>query len=265
MFVVRDGDADDDVSHPSGRSRRRWWLWAGAALFTLLLVVAGGFYFWATTTPDPAPDAIAALGSDDLVRVIEDDGYTFQPTRPARVGFILYPGGRVDPASYAAPARNIAEAGYLVVVPELALNLAVLDQDAADDVIAAHPDIERWVIGGHSLGGTFAAGYAGEHREIISGLVLWAAYPAGGTDLSTLDAAVTSIFGTRDGLTTIDDIDESRQRLPVNADFVSIEGGNHAQFGDYGPQDGDNTATISREEQQATAVEATLRILRMVE
>jgi hypothetical protein len=29
---------------------------------------------------------------------------------------------------------------------------------------------------------------------------------------------------------------------------VSIEGGNHAQFGWYGPQEGDNPATISREE-----------------
>ena len=115
------------------------------------------------------------------------------------------------------------------------------------------------------MDGLYAADYAGEHREIISGLVLWAAYPAGGTELSTLDAAVASIFGTRDGLTTLDDIDDSRPRLPVDTDFVSIEGGNHAQFGDYGPQDGDNTATISRGAQQATAAEATLRILRMVE
>ena len=63
-----------------------------------------------------------------------------------------------------------------MIVPELTLNLAVLDPDAADDVIAAHPEIARWVIGGHSLGGTFAARYANEHRETVSGLVLWAAY-----------------------------------------------------------------------------------------
>ena len=30
-----------------------------------------------------------------------------------------------------------------------------------------------------------------------------------------------------------------------NTDFVSIDGGNHAQFGDYGPQRGDGEATIS--------------------
>jgi dienelactone hydrolase len=261
MCVVSDVDTDDGRSHPPTSRRRRWWLWAGAAVIVLLAVAAGGFYLWATTTQDPGPRAV----SDEQVRVIEDDGYTFQPTRPTRVGFIFYPGGRVDPASYAAPAREIAEAGFLVIVPELTLNLAVLDADAVDDVIAAHPEIEQWVIGGHSLGGTIAASYAGEHRDTISGLVLWAAYPSNGTDLSTLDAAVASAFGTRDGLTTLDDIDDSRNRLPPDTDFVSIQGGNHAQFGDYGPQAGDNPATVSRDEQQAQAIQASLRILNAIE
>jgi dienelactone hydrolase len=238
MLVVSDVDTDDGRSHPPRTRRHRWWLWVGAAVLVLLAVAAGGFYLWATTTSDPGPRAVAALDSDEQVQVIEDDGYTFQPTRPTPVGFIFYPGGRVDPASYAAPAREIAE-----------------------DAIADHPEIERWVIGGHSLGGTIAASYAGEHRDTISGLVLWAAYPSNGTDLSTVDAVVASVFGTRDGLTTLDDIDDSRNRLPAATNFVSIEGGNHAQFGDYGTQDGDNPATISREEQQAQAVQATLRVL----
>jgi hypothetical protein len=38
--------------------------------------------------------------------------------------------------------------------------------------------------------------------------------------------------------------------------IVVIEGGNHAQFGNYGKQKGDPDATISREEQQDKAVEA---------
>jgi hypothetical protein len=32
--------------------------------------------------------------------------------------------------------------------------------------------------------------------------------------------------------------------------LVIIDGGNHAQYGAYGPQAGDGAATISREEQQ---------------
>jgi dienelactone hydrolase len=231
----------------------------------LLAATVGGFSLWAVTPPDPGTEALAALESDDRVRVSEMDGYTFEPAQEALTGFILYQGARVDPASYSVPARMIAEKGYLVIVPQLTLNLAVLDANAADAIIAAHPDIDRWVIGGHSLGGAMAAGYAHEHQDAISGLVLWAAYPAGNTDLSTFDGAVTSVFGTRDGLTSLDDIDDSRPRLPEDTDFAAIEGGNHAQFGDYGPQAGDNPATISREEQQTQVVEATVRILRAVD
>ena len=37
---------------------------------------------------------------------------------------------------------------------------------------------------------------------------------------------------------------------------VEIQGGNHAQFGNYGPQKGDLPATISAEKQQEQTVEA---------
>lgn len=161
--------------------------------------------------------------------------------------------------------RAIAEGGYLVVVPELTLNLAVLDPKAADDVIADHPEIERWVIGGHSLGGAMAADYAREQADSISGLVLWAAYPAGNTDLTQLDVPVASVFGTRDGLTTLDDIEDSRRRLPADTTFVPIEGGNHTQFADYGSQRGDNPATIGPATQQGQAVEATLQLLQALD
>jgi hypothetical protein len=46
--------------------------------------------------------------------------------------------------------------------------------------------------------------------------------------------------------------------LPPDATIVVIEGGNHAQFGYYGIQTGDGKATISREDQQAQIVSATL-------
>jgi pimeloyl-ACP methyl ester carboxylesterase len=234
------------------------------SLALVLVALIGGFVIWATNPPDPEPAALAALESDDRVEVVAGNGYTFLPTGGSDTGFILYPGGRIDPASYAVPARRIAEAGYLVVIPELTLNLAVLDIEAADDVIASHPDIDAWVVGGHSLGGSMAARYVSDHRQTISGLVLWAAYPDSGTDLSTSDVGATSVFGTRDGLTSLEEIEDSRSRLPTATEFVPINGGNHAQFGNYGPQSGDNPATISAEDQQSQSVAATLRLLRAV-
>jgi hypothetical protein len=37
--------------------------------------------------------------------------------------------------------------------------------------------------------------------------------------------------------------------LPADTVFIAIEGANHAQFGDYGPQKGDVVASMSLTEQ----------------
>jgi hypothetical protein len=76
---------------------------------------------------------------------------------------------------------------------------------------------------------------------------------------------VTSIYGTLDGVALPETVLASEPLLPANTIWTAIEGGNHAQFGWYGPQEGDNPATISREEQQSQVVEATLEILRTSE
>ena len=160
--------------------------------------------------------------------------------------------------------RAIAEAGYLAAITPMPFGLAVLSPDAADGVIAEHPEIETWVIGGHSLGGAMAAQYADGHDDVIDGLVLWAAYPAGGTDLSDADLIVASISASEDGLASREEIEASAAQLPPDTTFVEIEGGNHAQFGSYGEQAGDGEATIPPAEQQDQAVAATLAVLEAV-
>jgi dienelactone hydrolase len=141
------------------------------------------------------------------------------------------------------------------------LNLAVLAPGRAAEVMAAFPGVESWAVGGHSLGGAMAANYAHGNPEAVGGLVLWAAYPAAGDDLSGFQLAASSIYGTRDGLATPEEIDASRPLLPPDTVWTAVEGGNHAQFGWYGPQPGDGQATISREQQQAQIVTATLGLL----
>jgi hypothetical protein len=208
------------------------------------------------------PEALAALESDSLVQVTTDRWLVFKPANEEpTTGLILYPGGRVDPRSYSPAARAVAAEGYLVVIVPMPLNLAVFASDAAADVIAAHPNVSHWAIGGHSLGGAMAARFAYGHPAEVQGLVLWAAYPDSSNDLSHRDLAVTSIYGTLDGLATTEKIDASRPLLPPTTEWVAIAGGNHAQFGWYGPQSGDNSATISREEQQRQVVAATLELL----
>jgi hypothetical protein len=244
---------------------RRWWF----LLLLIPILCVGGFVLWAETTPTPMSEAATALeapANTDDVSVTTQDWLAFHPVdREPSTGLIFYPGARVDPRSYAPPARDIAAEGYLVVVVPMPLNLAFLIPDRASTVIASFPEMTYWAVGGHSLGGAMAARFAYQHPSEVDGLVLWGAYPGRGDDLSEQNLGVTVIYGTRDGLATPEEILAARPLLPPHTEWVRIEGGNHAQFGWYGPQNGDNPATISRETQQRQVTAATAALLRRVE
>jgi pimeloyl-ACP methyl ester carboxylesterase len=232
------------------------------ALLSLLVVLFLGFVIWGSTPAIPMPEALTALQPDSAVMVETGKWLVFTPlaSQPT-TGLIIYPGGRVDYRSYSPAAHQIATHGYLVVIVHVPLNLAVFNPAAAAEVIAAYPEIQHWAVGGHSLGGSMAASFAHSHPGTVLGLILWASYPAGSDDLSSSGMKVLSISGTLDGLSTPAKIEASHALLPADTIFVPIEGGDHAQFGWYGPQSGDNPATISREDQQSQIVQATLDFL----
>jgi len=224
-----------------------------------------GFVVWAETPPTPMLEAYEALESDSDVIVSTKDWIIFKPVISNKnVGFVIYPGGRVDFRSYAPMAHRIATEGYLVVIVRMPLNLAVFGVNIASDVIKSYSQISSWVVGGHSLGGTMAAQFAHENPSEVKGLVLWAAYPASGTDLSKDNLLVTTIHGTNDGLVSFSQIEDSLKLLPVSTTRIEIAGGNHAQFGWYGDQGGDNAATLTREQQQSQIFNATLQLLEAV-
>jgi len=230
----------------------------GLAIAIVLMTL--GFVVWAETPLGPSPEALAAVKSDSQVTVMTDGFITFQPANlQPKIGFIFYPGGRVDYRAYAAPLHEIAAKGFLVVLVPVRLNMAFFDIDAAEPVFAAYPEIRVWVVGGHSLGGVAAALFAKGHSE-IDGLILWASYPADDS-LKTSDIKVLSIYGTND-MAGMEKFEETSKLLPQDTQYVIIDGGNHGQFGDYGPQPGDKIATISRAEQQQKIVEATVNFLR---
>jgi acetyl esterase/lipase len=240
--------------------RKFWWFF-----LVIPFLLVGGFVIWGETPLGPMDEALVALQSDAKVTVETGDWFVFRPldVQPA-AGFIFYPGGRVDARSYAPMARAIAEQGYLVVITPMPLSLAVLSPGRASQVIAAFPEVHHWAIGGHSRGGVMAANFAHQNPTLIQGLALWASYPTSSDNLSAQSIKVVSIYATLDGLSTGDKIDASRPLLPANTQWVAIQGGDHAQFGWYGDQPGDNPATISRKEQQDQIVAATVALLEAI-
>ena len=154
----------------------------------------------------------------------------------------------------------MARAGYLVVIVKQPFDIGFTALDAPAAVVAAHPEVRQWAVGGHSLGGVAASSYAGGHRPHVTGLLLWASYPLGSLAGDT-GLTVTSVSGTRDGLATPADIEASKASLPPSTTYVAIDGGIHAYFGDYGPQSGDGTPTTDRATAQAAIVAASTDLL----
>lgn len=247
-----------------------------------VIILKGGGNLWAFSlfSSPPMPEALEALAPDEWVDVVREpvpmiwnlwnmfeEYYTFKPRDVDYTkGFIFYPGGLVDYRSYAPLAREIALRGYLVVMVKMPLDMALFGFQRAEFIHNKHPEVEMWAIGGHSLGGVAACRFVREKDGLMDGVVLWASYPSETYRLDKMDIAVTSIYGTKDGLSTVDKIEDSKQHLPRHTEFVEIPGGNHTQFGWYvgsndGLQRGDNPADISRLQQQEEIVRATAEFL----
>jgi len=53
--------------------------------------------------------------------------------------------------------------------------------------------------------------------------------------------------------------------LPAASRYIEIAGGNHSQFGEYGPQPGDGLSDIPGPNQREAAVEEAVGLLDLVE
>lgn len=238
------------------------------ALGVFELAAFGALAFYISDYARADADALAALKSTGAVTVIDrSDWIEFRPAdadaepaaaAEAATGVILYPGGKVEAEAYAPLMQSFAKQGYFCAVVKMPFRLAVLDSNAAKDVRDAHPEITRWLIGGHSLGGVMAAKYAA--ISDFDGLFLLAAYST--TDMSDKDIPVVSVYGDADGVLNMDDYAANKSNLPADTVERVIQGGNHSQFGSYGLQEGDKKASIAADEQRSLTVEFILNNLR---
>jgi len=223
--------------------RQRIWL-SMIALWAILIIACAVYvndYYHADKT------ALEALVSSEHVKVTSlENMVTFVPEDPV-AGFIFYPGGKVEYTAYAPLLHELAKENILCILVEMPFHLAVLDMNAADGIPAQYPEVNRWYIGGHSLGGSMAASHVSDNIPIYDGLVLLASYST--ADISSTDLQVISIYGTEDQVLNSQKYTEYYRNLPSTTEEIVIEGGCHAYFGNYGAQDGDGIPAITAHEQ----------------
>ena len=253
-------DAHGDAPTPEPpRARRRWprrIAIAFAALAVLTFVGAAAFVVYASDYYRAGDAARAASASATTAPVEQGPNYLAFGDPAASTGIVFYPGAKVEYTAYAPLMRDLAERGHFAGVVEMPFNFAFFDIDAADGSRAAYPQVKYWWVGGHSLGGSMAAQYAANHADdpSLAGLVLLGAYSA--SDLSASDLEAIVVYGENDRVLDCGKLRENASLLPPNSLMVEIPGGNHAGFGDYGPQEGDGPAAIAPREQQEQTADA---------
>ena len=156
----------------------------------------------------------------------------------------------MEETAYAPLLRLLAEEGMDVALVKVPLRLAVLSPNKAEGVLDQYEYANEY-IGGHSLGGAIAANYASKHGDGLAGLILLAAYP---TKTLDDDLLVLSIYGSEDQVVDMEKVHAGTEFASQYYEYA-IDGGNHAQFGDYGEQKGDGEALISDDKQQSMTAE----------
>ena len=202
------------------------------------------------------------LENSENVEVKEIKEGLFFDSKGTEKALIFYPGGKVEYTAYAPIIRGLAEHGVDCFLVKMPCNLAVFGMDKAEAIMERYGSYKDWYMAGHSLGGAMAASYVSDNLEDFAGLVLLASYPTESliseADEVQNDFWVLSMYGTEDKVLNWDNYYEGREYMPKNTGEVALTGGNHAQFGNYGEQEGDGTATITEEEQWEKTIDTIL-------
>ena len=219
-------------------------------LISIISVIVIPIIFYLNTYYKATAVVKYSLKTDEKVIVEQNsNGILFDGPGKENI-FVFYPGAKVEYTSYAPLKHTLAENGLDTYIVEMPFNIAFFDINAIKDVKNKY-EYDNWYIGGHSLGGVVAAINIKKYN--IKGLILLASYPTENPNCKTL-----SIYGSNDGVLDIEKYQESTKNLKQFTEII-IEGGNHAYFGNYGEQNGDNKATISRSSQQEITINEILK------
>ena len=227
------------------------WITAGV-LFTLWM-----FYSYESHGVDGS-----LFQSNNLVKVENtDDYFLFTPKKEFKNVVVFYPGAMVETEAYVPLCRKIADNGIQVYLIKMPWRLATKGYNKPKELHLFDDAAKNYILAGHSQGGKMAAQFVYENPKLIDKLILIGTTHPRDISLAEAEIPILKIYGSNDGVAGERAIFENKSKLPKSAKFSKIEGANHAQFGYYGFQLGDDKATISREQQQKETLVEILKFI----
>ncbi len=228
----------------------------GSLILVVSILVAFFVYVGNYYEADEVAQAVYEENGNSLEFVGENKEY----------GFIIYPGGKVDEIAYTPLAKLLNDEGYTTVVAKFPFNIGFFGINKADEIMEKYSDVEKWVLVGHSLGGVSGEVYANENADKLFSLVFLSSY--GTEDLTDTDINVLSIKCSND--TVLDEEGYNDALVNYNQENnnfkeFTIEGGNHAGYGNYGNQKGDGINEIGNDVQQRIVKDTIINYLEEVE
>ncbi|MGE0931551.1 alpha/beta hydrolase [Peijinzhouia sedimentorum] len=239
--------------------------WSKRKIFkTIWFTIVGIFFIWNLSTfqSRDLPEDVFENSSNVTVNITDDYlGFESNLTGDA-INVIFFQGGLVDPKAYAPLGRKLAENGYNCYIIKMNWRLPINDYQKTLELFDLPNG--KYVIGGHSQGAKMAAQLVYENPSLFEGLFLLGTSHPRDIDLSNSAIPTLKLYAENDGLASVPEVMENRNKLPVGADLVLVEGGNHSQFGYMGQLFMDSSADISLEEQQKICLENMLSLLEKV-
>lgn len=227
------------------------WITAGI-LFTLWM-----FYSYESRGVDES-----LFQSNNLVKVENtDDYFLFTPKKEFKNVVIFYPGAMVETEAYVPLCRKIADSGIQVYLIKVPWRLASKGYNKPKELGLFNDTTKNYILAGHSQGGKMAAQFVYENPQLIDKLILIGTTHPRDISLAEAEIPILKIYGSNDGVASEKAIFENKSKLPKSAKFSKIKGANHAQFGYYGFQLGDDKANISREQQQKETLVEILKFI----
>ena len=205
----------------------------------VIVVLAVGMYAYLTFTTAqnnaaPAAEAMAVMQSDEQVTVNYDDYLTLSPKGiTPTTGIVFYIGAYCDVRGYMPVWKEIAAEGYLVITPKMPFDFAIFGPDKADEVRASHPEITKWIIAGHSMGGAMAGVYASNNLGNLSGMIVFDSYPPRSNSIAEAEMPILVFERARADGSRAQKFVDNADLYPEYVSPVLIPGAQHMYYGSF--------------------------------